>query len=477
MDSTSQYYKKRRIENWERMSQHYENPRHAGMYYHKLLQHYYKFLSSPGSRILELGCAHGDLLASLEPSLGVGVDFSGKMIERAAKKHPHLFFIHADALEIEFKEKFDVIILSDLVNDVWDVQHLFEKLYRLSHPGTRLILNFFNNLWRIPLSIVRFLGLGSEVLEQNWLSPNDVFNLLNLSGYEVIKRNQFILLPLHIPLLSAFANRYIVNFVPLSWFALTNFVVARPSPNPKRSIKQQPSVSIIIPARNESGNIESILKRTPTLGAKTEFIFVEGHSSDNTYETIENAIEKIPHNQCKVFKQPGKGKGDAVRMGFEKAENDLLMILDADMTVAPEDLTRFYQAINSGKGEFVNGVRLVYPMEDQAMRFFNIIGNKFFSIAFSWLLGQPVKDTLCGTKVLWKRDYELIAKNRNYFGNFDPFGDFDLLFGAAKSNLKIVEVPIRYRSRAYGKTNIKRWIHGRILLKMVFFAAKRIKFI
>src|SRR6185503_166522 len=173
----------------------------------------------------------------------------------------------------------------------------------------------------------------------------------------------------------------------------------------------------------------------------------------------------------------GKGKGDAVRLGFEVAKGDILMILDADLTVAPRDLPRFFEAISAGKGEFINGVRLVYPMEEEAMRFFNLLGNKFFSWAFSWLLGQPIKDTLCGTKVIWRRDYMRVAANRSYFGDFDPFGDFDLLFGAAKLNLKILEVPIRYAARTYGETNIQRWRHGVLLLRMVLFAARRIKFI
>jgi glycosyltransferase involved in cell wall biosynthesis len=239
----------------------------------------------------------------------------------------------------------------------------------------------------------------------------------------------------------------------------------------------QPSVSVIIPARNEAGNIEEIIERIPNLGCDTELVFVEGHSSDNTYETIKKIIEKNNDRKCKLYRQTGKGKGDAVRLGFKEAEGDALIILDADMTVAPEDLPRFVEALVSGKGEFINGVRLVYPMEDKAMGFFNMVGNKFSALSFSWLIGQPIKDTLCGTKALWKRDYELLARNRDYFGNFDPFGDFDLLFGAAKLSLKIVELPIRYRSRTYGDTNIDRWRHGLLLLKMVIFAARRIKFI
>jgi SAM-dependent methyltransferase len=478
IDPAKQRYQNLRIAHWDRVSPQKENPKRAGAFYQKLLQHYYKFLVPPGMRVLEVGCGHGDLLACLKPSFGIGIDFSSAMIRRASIRHPHLNFIHADAHEIAFKEKFDIIILSDLVNDLWDAQHIFERLSAISHPGTRLILNFYNNLWRLPLSVVKRLGLGADVLEQNWFSPHDVSNLLELSGYEPIHRRSVVLIPLKIPLISNLANRYLVNFPPFSWFALTHIVIARPQNTPEQPLSRtRPSVSVIIPARNEAGNIEEIIERVPTLGCDTELVFVEGHSSDNTYETIKKIIEKNHDRKCKLYRQTGKGKGDAVRLGFKEAEGDVIIILDADMTVAPEDLPRFVEALASGKGEFVNGVRLVYPMEDKAMRFVNMVGNKFFALSFSWLLGQPIKDTLCGTKVLWKRDYELLARNRDYFGNFDPFGDFELLFGAAKLSFKIVELPIRYRSRRYGDTNINRWRHGLLLLKMVIFAARRIKFI
>jgi len=240
---------------------------------------------------------------------------------------------------------------------------------------------------------------------------------------------------------------------------------------------KEPSVSVIVPARNEGENIPHIVARTPQMGAGSEFVFVEGHSKDNTYAVIEKTIAAHPEIECKLLRQTGEGKGDAVRLGFAQAKGDILMILDADLTVPPEDLQRFYEVLRSGKGEFVNGVRLVYPMEGQAMNFLNLVGNKFFSLAFSWLLGQPIKDTLCGTKVLWKADYELIAANRAYFGDFDPFGDFDLLFGAVKMNLRIVDLPVRYRERKYGTTNIQRWKHGWLLLRMVLFALRRIKFV
>jgi SAM-dependent methyltransferase len=463
---------------WDRVSAKKADANRPGAHYHKLLRYYYRFFIPPGMRILEVGCGHGDLLAALEPSLGVGIDFSEKMIRCASNKHESLSFIQADAHDLPLNDTFDAIILSDLVNDLWDVQGVLQEVRNFSHPGTRLILNFFNNLWRIPLSAVKRMGLGFETLEQNWFSPHDIFNLLELAGFEVISTRPLILFPQQLYFFSTLANRYLVNFIPLRWFALTNLVVARPKPYTTKSFSAfTDTVSVIVPARNEAGNIETILKRIPQLGEDTEIIFIEGHSTDRTYETIERAIKSFSDRKCRLLQQAGRGKGDAVRLGFDEARGNILIILDADMTVPPEDLVRFVEALASGKGEFINGVRLIYPMENQSMRFLNMVGNKFFSLAFSWLLGQPINDTLCGTKVLWKRDYEKITRNRAYFGDFDPFGDFDLLFGAAKLNLKIAEMPIRYRSRSYGDTNIDRWRHGWLLLKMVLFAAKRIKFI
>ncbi len=478
IDSRRQKYLHERISHWDKVvKQKIRNDRWSA-FYHELLQQYYLFLVPPGLKVLEIGCGTGDLLAALKPRVGVGIDFSIEMLKHARTRYPHLTFIQADAHSIPLHESFDVIILSDLVNDLWDVQVVFEMVRKFCHPHTRLITNFFNNIWRIPLALVKGLGLGADVLEQNWFSPHDVANLLELSGFEVIDVSPRILIPLRIKFLAKLANRYLVNLIPFNWFGLTNIMIARPISTKEEIIKfRGTKVSVIIAARNEAGNIDNILKRVPELGTETELIFVEGHSTDNTFEAVEAAIKRFPSLKCRLYRQTGKGKGDAVRLGFQKAVGDILLILDADLTVPPEDLPRFIQALISGKGDFINGVRLVYPMEDKAMRFFNIIGNKFFSLAFTWLLGQPIKDTLCGTKVFWKQDYDLIEANRSYFGDFDPFGDFDLLFGAAKLNLKIAELPIRYRERTYGETNISRWSHGWLLLKMVLFAAKRIKFI
>lgn len=445
-----------------------------GSWYHRRLQEIYRFHVSPNQTILELGCAEGHLLASLKPALGVGIDFSEEMICRAKKQYPELEFLHADAHDLsEIKEKFDVIILSELVNDLWDVQRAFEQLGPLCTSHTRIILNFYSRLWQIPLSIARKFNLAGPTLFQNWLTRDDINTLLRLANLEEVRVTQEILWPLPF---GGIANRFLVRVWPFSELALSNFAVAR-AVRPVPESAEEPTVSVIVPARNESGNIKAIFERTPQMGRETELIFVEGHSKDDTYAAIEREIAAHPSSPSLLLRQTGIGKADAVRLGFSKAKGDVLMILDADLTVPPEDLPRFYEALVSGKGEFINGVRLVYPMEKEAMRPLNFLGNKFFSMAFSWLLGQPIKDTLCGTKVFWRRDYEQIAANRSYFGDFDPFGDYDLIFGAAKLNRKIVDLPIRYRERTYGSTNISRWKHGLLLLRMVVFAAQRIKFV
>ncbi len=431
----------------------------------------------PRLRVLEVGCAQGDLLAALQPSVGVGIDFSANMIKRASEKYPDLRFIHGDAHELSLDETFDVIILSDLINDLWDVQVVFDKLRSVTTARTRLLLNTYNHLWEAPITLAQRLGLSQPTLGQNWLTIEDITNLLRLTGFEILKHRREILAPFDVPLLSRTANRFLAKLWPLSLLTVTNFVIARCGGSPgRRSDVDGLLVSVVVPARNEAGNIEGIFARTPEMGRGTELIFVEGHSNDGTYAAIEQASAKHPERRFKLIRQTGSGKGDAVRLGFAHATGEILMILDADLTVPPETLPRFCEALVSERGEFINGVRLVYPMEDQSMRFLNLVGNKLFSLAFSWLLDQPIKDTLCGTKVLWKYDYALIAANRAAFGDFDPFGDFDLLFGASKLNLKIVDLPIRYCERVYGTTNIQRWRHGWLLLRMVIVAARRIKF-
>jgi SAM-dependent methyltransferase len=458
---------------WEGFARNFRRWEGPRSYYQKRLREIFRLVVPPGMRILELGCGRGDLLAALQPSRGVGIDFSPAMLDLARQRYPGLEFVEGDVHALDLNEEFDFIVCSDLVNLLWDVQQVFAVAARHSHSSTRVLLNSHSRLWEIPRRFAEMVGLVPSMPAQNWLTVDDISHLLTLTDFEVIRSSAEILWPVRTPIVDRIANKYLVKFWPFRWMAITNFIMARPIPAPKPDVV----VSVIVPARNEAGNVSNIFDRVPEMGAGTELIFVEGNSKDDTYATIEHEIARRHDCQAKLFKQPGKGKGDAVRVGFAKATGDLLMILDADLTVPPEDLPRFYEAWRTGKGDFINGARLVYPMQDRAMRFFNLLANKFFGLAFSWLLGQTIKDSLCGTKVLSRRDYEMIAANRSYFGDFDPFGDFDLLFGAAKYNLKIIDLPVRYRERVYGETNIQRWRHGALLLRMVALALFRLKFV
>lgn len=477
VDKARESYTDARIAHWDKVARSLDHWQGLGGCYHRRLTAVYRTLIPEGRRVIELGCGNGDLLAALRPSFGVGVDFSGETLRRARTGHPELHFLEADAHDLsDLQGEFDAIVLSDLLNDVWDVQDVLEQIRRFATRHTRLIINSYSHLWEAPLWAAARMRLTRPNLPQNWLTRADVANLLRLTGFEVVRQWNEVLWPLPTPLVGGLCNRVLVRLWPFRHLAVANFFVARAVPAPLAA-EGAPLVSVIVPARNEAGNIPAILERTPEMGRGTEIVFVEGHSSDDTYGAIERGITAHAHRRCSLFRQPGNGKRDAVQLGFARASGEVLMILDADLTVPPEDLPRFYRVLVDGAGEFVNGVRLVYPMQRQAMRLANLVGNKFFSAAFTWLLGQPIKDTLCGTKALWKRDYDAIAANRAALGNFDPFGDFALLFGAARLNLKITDLPVRYRERTYGTTNIRRWRNGWLLLRMVAVAAGRVKFV
>ncbi len=371
--------------------------------------------------------------------------------------------------------KAEHIILNGNLHFERDIQMFLEQIHRICQPFTRILICYYAALWRPLVKIASLLRIRTHTPEQNWFSSVDLHNFAALSNFEVINNYNKILLPFNIPLISYFINRWIAPLPFFRRFTLVKISVLRPKigfPHPK------PSVSIVVAARNEEGNLESLVQRLPGMGNNDELIFVEGNSTDNTWAEIQRIQKEYDKKiTIKIARQDGKGKGDAVRKGFLLAENEILMILDADMTVPPEELPKFYQAIKNDIGEFINGSRLVYPIEEKAMRFFNIIGNKFFALAFSFVLNQQLKDTLCGTKAITRQNYMKIAQNRSYFGNFDPFGDFDLIFGASRLGLKIVELPISYKTRKYGETNISRWKHGFILLRMLCFASRKIKFI
>jgi SAM-dependent methyltransferase len=450
--------------------------RRRNAYYYNWLDRIYKFAIRPGSRVLHIGCECGDLLAAVEPSYGVGIDTDPAMIELASERFPHLRFQVADPHEMELNEKFDYVLICNSLGRWHDIQQVLERIRPLTQENTRIVITYYNHLWEAILRLGSSLRIRRPYSYQNWLPRQDIANLLNLSGFDVIRTDSYVMIPKRIPPLTTFCNYFLSLLPGFRILNLVDLVIARPAPAAQRD--RDLSVSVIVPCRNERGNIADAIARIPPMGRETEIIFVDGNSTDGTAEEIERQIKQHPERKIRLIRQgEGVGKGDAVRKGFAAADGDVLVIQDADLTAPPEDLPKFFRALRDGKGEFVNGSRLVYPMEKEAMRFLNLFANKFFGSLFSWLLGQRFRDTLCGTKMIHKKDYDLIAAHRSYFGDFDPFGDFDLIFGAVKQNLKVVEVPVTYRARTYGTTNISRFRHDWLLLKMSWIAFKKIKWL
>jgi SAM-dependent methyltransferase len=446
--------------------------RRKNAWYHRLIASICRFHIARDASVLEIGSGSGDLLAALEPRRGLGIDVSPRMVELARSRHPALDFQVAAGEDFERDETFDYVVLSDLVPFGYDLLSVLKHARAMSHEGTRLVLHSYSQLWRPVIRLAESLRLKRRKPIHNWVTPEDVRNLLDLAGFEVISITRRILVPKRVPVLSTLLNGIVANVWPFSHLCLTYWVVARPAPQGPRA---DCDVSIVVPCRNEEGNVAAVFERLPELGNSTELVFVEGNSRDGTRAEIERQIALHPERKASLHLQTGVGKGDAMRLGFEQAGGELVMILDGDLSVAPEDLGAFYDAFVSGRADFINGSRLVYELEPRAMRFLNVFGNKFFSLAFSTLIGQHVKDSLCGTKVLLRSDYERIAEGRSYFGDFDPFGDFDLLLGGAKLGLKIVDLPVRYRARTYGTTNISRFRHGLLLLRMVGVAFVRFR--
>ena len=449
-----------------------------GKFFQQSTSDYLSFLIPEKSRVLSLGCGDGKMLAAVNPSFGLGVDLSSDNIDRARAEYPSLQFVQGDIEDTRILDSlghqcpFDVLLLEDTLGYLNDVQKFLSNIRRLCSEETRVISVYYGYLWEPLLRLAESFGFRQPSFDTTWLRMADVENFFALSGFETVKREWRDLCPFKLFGIGRFINRSFACFPLVRKLCLRHYLVAR---LPAWRASGNETVTVVIPCRNEKGNVEAAILRLPELGDHTEVIFIEGHSSDGTWEEIERVRSVYSDLDIKAMQQKGEGKGDAVRAAFEVATGDILVILDADLTVPPEDLPKFVEVLSSGQGEYVNGSRLIYGMEDQAMRFLNFLANHVFALAFTFLLNQRITDTLCGTKALRRKDYQRISKNREYFGDFDPFGDFDLVFGASKLNLKITEVPVRYASRRYGSTQISRFKHGLLLFKMVLFAFNKLK--
>ncbi len=442
-------------EHFDDIADDYDKWKKKNAYYYSTIQSFIQRNVRPNSKILEIGCGTGEILASTRPKAGMGIDISPRMVEIAKKKFPQYQFKSTPIEDFHTDEKFDYIIMVDVVDHVYDIMDVFKSVYRLSHPTTKIILTTINPWWDPILMLMEKWGQKMPEGPHNFIEKRNISKILEMMSFSVSYSGYLLLFPKFIPILSYLANTLGVRIWGLNKFSSVQYMVVQPMPENKTDLGL--GCSVIIPCHNEEGNIEDAIKRVPKMGKETEIIVINDGSTDKTADKV-RAIQKQYSYLKLIDYSPNKGKGFAVKSGFDAATQEVLMILDADMAVPPEELPRFFEPLNKGICQFVNGSRMVYPMEGQAMRTLNLFGNKLFALLMTFITGQNLTDTLCGTKAFYKKDYAFMEMG------IDKWGDFDLLFGGAKLGCKMVEVPVHYQERKAGKSKMKTFQHGCHLL-------------
>lgn len=391
------------------------------------------------------------MLAAVRPSRGVGVEISDTMVECAYRQHANLYFVKSDPEALELNETFDYNLFNHIFDTV-DILRALERIRRHCTPETRIVVINYSQLWEPVLEIASKIGLRSQFVESNWVSENDIRGFLKLAGFRPVRKHRLMLFPKWIPGFSRLLNGLLARLPGLRGLCLMQVMVARPLAEPKH--EDDITVSVVVPCRNEAGNVRQAVERIPKMGKHTEILFCDDRSTDGTADEVRRMIALYPDKDIRLVEGPGICKAENVWAGFRAARADVLVILDADLTVMPEELPMFVRALVTLQGDFVNGSRLIYPMPHLAMKFANMIGNKFFGWVFSFLLDQRIKDTLCGTKVLWRKDWCRMEVNLGSWGIKDLWGDYELLFGASKLHMEVVEVPVHYQERIHGVTKM-----------------------
>jgi SAM-dependent methyltransferase len=445
---------------------------HGNRYFYGRLKRLLQFIIEPGTRVLELRCETGQFLASVKPSYGVGVEISDAMVAVAREENPRLHFVKSDPEELDLGETFDYVIFNHIFDTV-DILGAFEHIRRHCSADTLLVVINYNQFWQPLLQFASKMGLRSQFVEPNWVSENDIRGFLRLAGFRIVRMHRLLLFPKWIPLVSASLNDFVARLPGIRRLCMMQVIVARPIG--AASQEEDVSVSVIVPCRNEAGNIQPAVERIPSMGRCTEIIFCDDKSTDGTADEVRRMQALHPEKNIRLVDGPGICKAENVWTGFRAARGDVLIILDADLTVMPEELPMFFHSLVQGHGGFVNGSRLIYPMPDLAMKFANMIGNKFFGLLFSFLLDQRIKDTLCGTKVFWRKDWLRMEPLLGSWGIKDLWGDYELLFGASRLHLEIVEAPVHYQERLHGVTKMTRvFANGWRMLRICWHAWLRL---
>jgi len=447
--------------------------RRRNPFYHQRKIEYLQFVVPPDESVLLLGCEDGALLDALLPSRGVGVDASTNAAWLGRKRYPKYEFITSPDYDIDSDERFAYVILNDMAGYVNDLFMLLTALRRHTTPSSRIVIVQHNYLWRPVLRFAARLGLKRPERFRNWLSVGDLRVFLEATGFEPIGVRPKLFCPKRLLGVGPAIN-WMSGLLPfVGRLASTEVLVARPGDRALNAARK--TASIVLTTRDERANIEPMVKSIPELGAHTEILFVEGHSSDGTREEIERVIRAYPERNIRLLVQDGIGQGDAIRKGFNEATGDVVILLEADRTSPPEDVLKVFDVVASGRAEYVNGSRFVYPRQPGSMPTLNVIGNALFAAWFTWFLGQRTSDVLCGVKAIDRVQFRRVLRNWGFLGLYDPFGDFELAFGAARLGLKISEVPTRYACRQYGVPKTKPLRHGWMLLRMMLRATRVFK--
>lgn len=433
---------------------------------------FYQSLIQTQATILHIQSGTGDILSSLDPLFAVGIDTDKEIIAAARKKYPAYQFYESETYHCPVDFQFDYIILGPAAVQQNDLYHLLSQLHQWASSKTRIIIDYCTPIYTVKEQCINLFRAKKNHSLQLFRAKT-MNHVIAIAGFQEISRGYHTFIPLAIPLVTKLLNKIIPALPVINYLCSKQYRVIR-SLDQART-KELPSVSVIIPCRNEAGNIKAAVQRLPLMGSATEIIFVEGNSSDQTRAEIEQIIAASPTKNIRLIIQQGKGKADAVHAGFAQATGDIVMILDGDLTVAPEELPHFFHLLAHGNGEFINGSRLIYQAEKEAMGFLAFLANHGFAYLLSWVANQRVTDTLCGTKVLWRADYERIAAISRANNMYDPFGDFELLLGAAQLQLKIIDLPIHYKKRIYGESKINRFYEVWFLLWIVLRAAWQLR--
>lgn len=439
-------------------------------YYYEELYCLHEWLVENNKRVLDIGCGTGNLLSRVKPKEGVGIDFSFEMVKIASQKFPEFNFQVMDGQHLEFNRKFDYILMSNLVGYVDDVWQTFRSLRSVCHERSRIVITNYNYFWQPVMALAEKLGRKMPDRIQNWLPQEFIEHFLYLNGFTVVKKGKFLHLPLKLGGLAKILNRLFAQIPLLNSLALIEYLVAQPVFLHEKTPTHK-SVTVIVPTHQEMGNVDTIVDLMPQIGDKTELIFVNLPGTDGTADKIKQRMKSYTGKlKIKYLEQSAKtGKIGALRLGVKAASGEIILIYDADVTVPPQDLIKLYLALVEKKSDIINGTRLVYPTEKGAMRFINHLGNLIFARLFTWTLGQHFTDTLCGSKGFWKKDFLEFEKTKIPIDNLDRYGDFYLLMGAYRRNLKIAEVPVRYKTRRYGDTKLNRVLNGWQFLRIFVY--------